>query len=154
MRRLVFMLLLALAAPAMGQVRFKVLKGVPPELNGFWCLNSQGGEPVTNPWTSGAAKEFLAHRCVVNNKTDPAEIEKLPDLTIDGDYIHLRMDARCHVDRIAKFPGIFHALRVSCVNRSLHNPIFIGSDPQVLWMGRSVTGDLLIMTDVQQSAPF
>jgi hypothetical protein len=158
MGKLLFVLLLAFAAPAMGQDRpppmqprsesryLKVLKDVPTELRGFWCLQGKG-ESVTNQWTGSPAKEFTAHRCVINNKT--AQIEKLPDLSIVDEYIHIRADARCHVEHVGKLPGIYYVLKLACINRSLHNPIFIGSDPNFLWLGRGITGDLEIIADIE-----
>jgi hypothetical protein len=141
-----FGLCLAAIAFAYGEPAFKILKNVPTELRGFWCLHGKG-EPVTNPWTGNMAKEYAAHRCWVNNKTEPAQIEKLPDLTIEDEYIHVRMDAKCHVDRVGQLPGQVYILKTTCVNRSLRDPLFIGTDPGFLWLDRDYKGDLRIVAE-------
>jgi len=146
--------LAAFAAPAShaepASPYFKILTEVPTELRGPWCMYNKG-EPTTNPWTGNTAKEYAARLCLYIKTRPVRELERLPDLTITEEDIHILADARCHVDRIGELPGKVYVLKTTCINRTLRNPLFIGTDPGFLWLVRGSRGDLRIVADIESA---
>ena len=127
----------------------RILKNVPVEVRGLWCLYSRTA-PTPNPWTGKPATEWAFNPCADRrDKTDPRRwVGPVPDLTITEDYIHFGILTRCHVDRVAEFDSGGYILALTCQDRKQRNPKWV-PDRDPMWIGRGKTGDLRVVGDIK-----